>query len=176
MWNLIAIGLVFVVMAVGAVYAFGGFNSTSQQQNGQNLEQETSQLIAAINTAYGSVPDFSALTASSAEINQYAPSTWQFASGGTNFILPEGGTATLAPASVNGGTNNGYTLTLGALNPSECSTMGDFAISQLSSITVNSATASNPAYGGSSTTWPQNLSANCTAGSTNTVALTVVGQ
>lgn len=176
MWNIIAVGLVFVIVAVGIVYAFVSFNGASQQQAGQDLTQETAQLITAITSAYGTVPNFSNLTASSASIDQYAPSSWTLS--GSNFILPEGGTASIAPAGYGGGSDNAFSITFSDLNPGECTALAGFVVAQMSSLAVNGTTANNPAYnpGASGSQWPQNLTADCTSGSTNTVVTILVGQ
>ncbi|MDD2859741.1 MAG: hypothetical protein PHI71_01560, partial [Acidiphilium sp.] len=70
------------------------------------------------------------------------------------------------------------------LNAGECAVLGSFTTPDMASAEINSTTASNPAFssgsgggtGGATATWPQNMVSDCTAGATNSVTFTLVGQ
>ncbi len=176
MWNIIATLLVLALVAGGSFEAYEQYGSGANTQSGQNLEMEVAQSIATMNSVYGGNADFSNLTNSSAYTDKIAPSSWTYASG-SGFTLPEGGTARFAPTSVNGAsTQNGYTLTLSNLKSSECSALGGYYTSSTVSVSVNGTAANNPSFGGGSATWPKNLASDCTAGGTNTIVFTQIGQ
>ena len=184
MWNIIAVLLVLAIVAVGVVEAYQQYGGASSQQQAQDLAQEVAQSIGAINGVYTN-PDFTNLTNQVVYNIKAAPSDWQ-GTGTSAFLLPEGGTASFAPASVNGGTDNGYKMILSNLNASECSVLGSFTTPNMASVAINSTTAANPAFtssagggtgGGASTAmWPKNMVSDCTAGATNTVTFTLVGE
>ncbi|MDD2860332.1 MAG: type 4 pilus major pilin, partial [Acidiphilium sp.] len=144
MWNIIAVLLVLAIVAVGVVEAYQQYGGASSQQQAQDLSQEVAQSIGAINGVYTN-PDFTNLTNQVVYNIKAAPSDWQ-GTGTAAFVLPEGGTASFAPASVNGGTDNGYTLTLSKLNAGECAVLGSFTTPDMASAEINSTTASNPAF------------------------------
>ncbi|MBN6739493.1 hypothetical protein JKG47_02885 [Acidithiobacillus sp. MC6.1] len=174
MWNIIATILVLAIIAIGLVEVYQQYGSASSQQSAQDLTQEVAEAIANVNNAYAADPNFATFTSSTPYTIGAAPSDWQGTSG--TFILPEGGTAVFAAASVDGGTDNGFSLTLKKLSPQECGALAGFYTQQMSTVTVGSGTATNPAFNGGTSTWPTNLVSDCVVGAGNTVVYTVAGQ
>lgn len=176
MWNLVITLLVFGIIAGGIYEGYEQYESGSNTQSAQNLTMETAQSMATMDTVYSGNANFTSLTNQSASTDQIAPSSWSYAAG-AGFTLPEGGTASFAPTAINGAAvDNGYTLTLSNLKPSECATLAAYHNSSTVSISVNGTSASNPSFSGGTGTWPQNLAGDCTTGGTNTVIITQIGK
>ncbi len=174
MWNIIATILVLAVIAIGLVEVYQQYGSASNQQSAQNLTQEVAEAIGNVNNAYAANPDFTNFTDATVGTISAQPSDWQ---GSGPYQLPEGGTATFSKASVNGGSDNGFSLALSNLSQQECGALAGFYTQQMAGVRVNGGGSAslNPAFGGAGP-WPQNLVGSCTTGSSNTVTYTVVGQ
>jgi type II secretory pathway pseudopilin PulG len=174
MWILIAFVVAIGLTALAIMAVFGEFGTASNQQTAQNVLSTTSAVIANLMTDYAGNPNFSALTNTTVEDDGAVPNTWVVSTNG--FATPGGGTASFAPASVNGGTDNGFAMTLSNLNRQTCAQFGTYYTPNTASISVNGTAADNPDYnGGTGTLWPPALAGDCTVGA-NTVVITEAGQ
>jgi hypothetical protein len=174
MWILIAFVVAIGLTALAIMAVFGEFGTASNQQTAQSVLTTTSAVIGNLMTDYAGNPDFSGLSNTTVENDGAVPNTWVVSSNG--FSIPGGGTASFAPASVNGGTDNGFAITLSNLNKQACAQFGTYYTPNTASISVNGTVADNPDYnGGTGTLWPPALAGDCKVGA-NTVVITEAGQ
>lgn len=174
MWNIIATILVFAVIAAGLVAVYQQFGQGQAQQSAQNLSTQVSTTAATIANTYAGNPDLSQIQTAVAGL---VPSQWA-STGSGNFSLPDGGTVSFAPTSVNGASaKNAYTMTFNTLNQAQCQSLSAFQTAKTASITVNGTTISNPAYGNANSNppWGSNLAYACTSGATNKLVFTIAG-
>lgn len=174
MWIIIAFVLALGLIALAVYGVYQEFGVASNQQTAQGVLTTTSAVIGNLLTDYAGNPDYSALTNTTVENDGAVPASWMVSANG--FSVPGGGTASFAPASINGGTDNGFALTLSNLNKQTCAQFGTFYTPNTASISVNGTASDNPDYnGGTGTLWPPALAGDCKTGS-NTIIETVAGQ
>lgn len=178
MWILIAFVAAIGLTALAIYAVFEEFGSASKANSAQSVVTGVSTIISNALTDYAGNPDFSGIS-KAAQSEGIFPSSWAFGTNG--YSMPGGGLASIASAPVNGGTSNGFTLTLSNLSGAACAQLGTFYTPNVSSISVNGTAADNPDYNnGTATDWPPSLSGDCTStsngGKLNTVEITVAGQ
>lgn len=176
---LIAILLGLAVLVIGIIGSFTMFQSASQSANAQSVQQAVESIFANMSQQFATNPNFTGLTIASAAEAGVFPSNWVSGTGTNETVQdPWGGVVTLVSAGVNGGTDNGWTLTVPNVPVSECTQVASFYTPQTSSITVNGTSVwSNSSYGGSSTgaPLPATVQAACSK-SVNSIVWTVSGQ
>lgn len=175
MWILIAFVAAIGLTALAVMAVFGEFGSASSSQTAGNVVTQVSAAMQNILTDYAGNPNFANLTNQSVYNTGAAPKTWGNVSN-SGFSLPGGGTASFAPASVNGGTDNGFAITVSNLGGAACANFGPFYTPNMASVSINGTTATNPDYnGGTNSGWPPALASDCNTAGSNTVTLTVAG-
>jgi len=176
MWVLIAAILVLAITVIALISVFDSYNTSQQQMGVQNAQSSVSTSISAINTAFAQNQNFANFNGTVAKQIGAVPSSWADAGNG-NYALPGGGTVSFAAANVNGGTNNGYTMTFTGVGQQFCVGLGTFSVPQMSQIAVNGNAYQNPAYNAGATgTWPPQaavVAGQCNA-SGNTVTYTLI--
>lgn len=174
MWILIAFVATIGLIALAIMAVFGEFGAASNQQTAQSVLTTASAVISNLLTDYAGNPNFANLSNTTVENDGAVPDSWVASKSG--FSLPGGGTAAFTSVSVNGGTDNGFSLTLSNLNKQTCAQFGSFYTPNVSSISINGTAATNPDYNnGTGTAWPPALAGNCTTGA-NTIVVDVAGQ
>ncbi len=176
MWVLIAAILVLAITVIALISVFDSYNTSQQQMAVQNTQSAVATAISAINTAFAQNQNFANFSGTVAQQIGAIPSSWASAGNGA-FALPGGGTVSFAPATINGGTNNGYTMTFSGVGQQFCVGLGTFSVPQMSTIAVNGNSYQNPAYNSSATgTWPPQaavVAGQCNA-SGNSVVYTLI--
>lgn len=154
MWVLIAAILVLAITVIALISVFESYNTSQQQMSVQNAQSAVATSISAINTAFAQNPNFANFNGTVAKTIGAVPSSWADAGNGT-YALPGGGTVSFGAANVNGGTNNGYTMTFTGVGQQFCVGLGTFSVPQMSTISVNGNAYQNPSYNaGAQGTWP----------------------
>lgn len=176
MWVLIAAILVLAITVIALISVFESYNTSQQQMSVQNAQSAVATSISAINTAFAQNPNFANFTGATAKSIGAVPSSWADTGNGT-YALPGGGTVAFAAANINGGTNNGYTMTFAGVGQQFCVGLGTFSVPQMSTVSVNGNAYQNPSYNpGAAGTWPPQAAAvagQCTA-SGNTIVYTMI--
>lgn len=176
---LIAILLALAVLVIGIIGYFTMFQSASQSANAQSTQQSIESIFSTMEQQFATNPNFTGLTAASAATAGVFPSTWVSGTGTSTVVQdPWGGAVTLAAAAVNGGTDNGWTLTVPNVPEAECTQVASFYTPQTASITVGSTSVwANASYGGTDDTppAPATIQSACSSPS-NTIIWTVSGQ
>lgn len=145
MWILIAAILVLAITVIALISVFDSYNTSQQQMSVQNAQSAVATSISAINTAFAQNPNFAGFNGTIAKSIGAVPNSWADAGNGT-YALPGGGTVSFGPASINGGTNNGYSMTFTGVGQQFCVGLGAFSVPQTASISVNNNLNQNPAY------------------------------
>ncbi len=177
---LVAILLGLAVLVIGTLGYFQIYGSASANANAQNTSQVVQSIFSNVSENFANNPNnFVGFDDTDAIQAGIVPASW-IPTGQTTAILdPWGGAVTFGVVSVNGGTNNGWSMVLASVPESECAQAASFYTPQTYEITINTTVvASNPAYGGATGTWPPapaSIQAACSA-KTNTVEWQVSGQ
>lgn len=159
MWVLIAAILVLAITVIALISVFESYNTSQQQMSVQNAQSAVATSISAINTAFAQNPNFANFNGAIAKKIGAVPSSWADAGNGV-YALPGGGTVSFAPASINGGANNGYTMTFTGVGQQFCVGLGTFSVPQMATISVNGNVYQNPAYNPNAQgTWPPQAAA-----------------
>lgn len=173
---ILALGLVIG----GIIAAYVAYDSANGDSTAQNTSQYVNMMFSNVETDFANNPQnyvgFDNTAAIQANI---PPSTWVPQGQTTDIVDPWGGHVVFAPASVNGGTDNGYSLDVPNMPQGICSSVASSYTEQTASISVNgSVVASNPSYGAAAGSWPPSpaaVQAACSAAS-NDVVWTESGQ
>jgi hypothetical protein len=177
---LVIILLALAVLAIGLIAAFETFGTASSGASSQAVQQNIQAVFSAVSTDFASSPNnFTGFNTTDAIQTGIVPSGWVPTGQATAVQDPWGGAVTFGVASINGGTNNGWTMTLANVPEVSCSSIGDFYTPQTYEILINGTVIdSNPNYGGATGSWPPpaaTIQAACTK-TVNTVEWEVSGQ
>ena len=182
MWVLIAAILVLAITVIALISVFESYNTSQQQMSVQNAQSAVATSISAINTAFAQNPNFANFNGTVAQQIGAVPTSWASAGNGS-YVLPGGGTVTFGSANINGGTNNGYTMTFSGIGQQFCVGLGTFTVPQMATVSVNGNNFQNPSYNPGATgtgtgtgSWPPSsvaVAGLCTA-SSNTVVYTLL--
>ena len=172
------LGLALVVGGVIAAYVM--YNSGNTSATASNTASYINMMISNTQNDFANNPgNFAGFNNTAAIEAGIPPTTWVPTGQKTSIVDPWGGAVTFAVASVNGGTNNGYTMTLANVPANVCAQIATIYTQQTASISIaGKAVASNPSYGGTATTWPPvpaTVDAACSS-DTNTIVWTQSGQ
>lgn len=176
---LIAILLALAVLVIGIIGYFTMFQTSSQSANAQSAQQSVQSIFSTMSQQFATNPNFTGLTIGGAAGAGVFPSTWVTGTAPNQTVMdPWGGTVSLAPAGINGGTDNGWALTVPNVPQAECTQVASFYTPQTASISVNGTSVwSNPSYGGSSVGAPSPASIQTAcANPQNSIVWTVSGQ
>lgn len=172
--------LLFLIIVAAGIYAyFSGYTSANAGVSAQAAQDEITQVFSNVERVYAmNSNDFTGLNNTAAAQASMVPDGWIIkaaAGGGSTLQDPWGGAVTLAPANVNGGANNGWSLTLANVPPKICAQIASYYTPYTAGITVNgTSVGDNPTYG-TTTTWPPRGAAVATAcnAAVNTIVWTV---
>ena len=157
---LVAILLGVAVLVIGAAGYFEIFGSASTSASEQNTNQVIEAVFSNVSQQFANNPlNFTGFNNTDAIQASIVPNTWVPEGSTTNITDPWGGTTTFGVAGINGGTANGWTLTLADVPENSCADIASFYTPQTASIQVNGASvATNPNYNGgtasSTAPWP----------------------
>ena len=176
MWVIIAAILVLVITAVALLEVYDSYKSGNQQMTAQAMQQQVSQSISVVLNTYAQNPNFTGFGNAQAQSIGAIPSSWT-ANGTTDFVMPNGGTMSYASANVNGGTNNGFSMTFSGLSQQQCVALATFSLPQMYSVSDGTTTFDNPAYvsGGTWPPVPATVAGDCAAAGGNTVKYQIMG-
>lgn len=176
---LIAILLALAVLVIGIIGYFTMFQTSSQSANAQSAQQSIQAIFSTMSQQFATNPNFSGLTVAGAAGAGVFPSTWVTGTAPNQTVMdPWGGAVSLAPSSINGGTNNGWQLTVPNVPQAECTQVASFYTPQTATISVNGTSVwTNPNYGGNSVGAPSPASIQTAcANPQNSIVWTVSGQ
>lgn len=174
--------LLFLIITAAGLYAyFSGYNSANAGVSASAAQDEITQVFSNVERVYAmNSNNFTGLDSTAAAQAGMVPQSWIVqsgtgTSGSTTLQDPWGGAVTLAPANVNGGTANGWSLKLANVPPKICAQIASYYTPYTAGITVNgNSVGDNPTYGTTSTWPPQGaaVATDCNA-SRNTITWTV---
>jgi hypothetical protein len=152
---LLAVILVLAILVAGSIGYFGMFSSASSGVSSQNALQSVQTIFSNVQANFAITPNnFTGFDNTAAVAAGIPPASW-VPSGSVSTIADDwGGAVTFGVANINGGTSNGWTMTMEDAPSNQCATVAGFYTPQTYEILVNgTAIATNPAYGGAGT-WP----------------------
>lgn len=162
--------LLFAVLALGGIaLGFQLYNQGSASSKAMTIVQNNASLRAAVTAWSGNRPVFTGVSASQVVKTKKLPSNLIDAAG--TGIQTDYGPVTIAAASVNGGTDNAYTMTYAAIPTSICDSLVKTAAEDAAAIVVGTSTVKD-----ATTTFDTATATNaCNAATQQNVALTYTG-
>lgn len=157
MGNPILLFILAFALTVGGIYAgYEEFDSGSADSTAQNTTDYVNLMFSNIQSKFENNPqNFTGFDNTAAILADIPPSAWVPSGQTTNIVDPWGGQVQFATANVNGGTSNGYSLSIPNMPQAVCASVGSAFTSQTVSISINGTViASNPSYGGTAGSWP----------------------
>lgn len=118
-YSLIEISIALIIVIGAAVAAYSLYQQSKASQEAQAAQQQIMGVVAAIKGIY-SRPNFTGLTSAVLANSGRVPTDMI---SGTTLTNVFGGTVTVAPANVSGGTANGYTITYPQVGRAQCNSV-----------------------------------------------------
>lgn len=118
-WTLAEFGLVTVLMIVGVAAVFGAYAATSSSAKERDAFVELGMLQNGVHSIYAGQGSYTGVAVSDLIAGKIVNGKY-LDSAGTGIIHPFNGDVTIAVASVNGGTDNGFTIAFADLPAEAC--------------------------------------------------------
>ena len=168
------------LLGYGIFKLFEMFNSANAGVQAQATTAEMQTIFSNVLNGFSNNPfNFVGFNNTGAINASIPPASWVPPGQTTNITDPWGGAVVFAADSINGGTNNGWSLTIPKVPQGQCASIGSLYTPQVAKITINTVVvAQNPSYGGVAGSWPPPaaaIQAACNVAA-NTVEFEVAGQ